>query len=53
MLREAGKTGATRLESYLRQNGRTIPRTTVRYAIERFSTTKRLALLAATRINGL
>jgi 3-methyladenine DNA glycosylase AlkD len=52
MLREAGKTDATRLEIYLRQNGPTIPRTTVRSAIERFSTTKRLALLAATSMKG-
>ena len=49
MLREAGKADATRLERYLREHGRTTPRTTVRYAIERFPPTKRKALLAATR----
>src|SRR5207245_1849574 len=35
-LREAGKTDMMRLERYLRANGPSIPRTTVRYAIERF-----------------
>ena len=49
MLREAGKTDPARLERYLRSNGRSIPRTTLRYAIERFSQTKRRSLLKATR----
>ena len=35
-LREAGKRDADRLERYLRAQGPAIPRTTVRYAIERF-----------------
>jgi 3-methyladenine DNA glycosylase AlkD len=35
-LREAGKSDMDRLERYLRENGARIPRTTVRYAIERF-----------------
>jgi 3-methyladenine DNA glycosylase AlkD len=48
-LREAGKTDMPRLERYLRANGAAIPRTTVRYAIERFADSKRNALLAATR----
>jgi len=48
MLREAGKIDPKRLERYLRQNGPSIPRTTVRYAIERFSERKRKALLVAT-----
>jgi len=48
-LREAGKTDPARLERYLRALGPEIPRTTVRYAIERFSTATRKALLAATR----
>jgi 3-methyladenine DNA glycosylase AlkD len=48
-LREAGKTDLPRLERYLRANGAAIPRTTLRYAIERFPETKRRALLAATR----
>jgi 3-methyladenine DNA glycosylase AlkD len=48
MLREAGKIDATRLERYLLANGPSIPRTTVRYAIERFSQRKRRTLLKAT-----
>jgi len=49
LLREAGKADLARLERYLRDNGPNIPRTTVRYAIERFSEPKRRRLLAATR----
>ena len=49
MLREAGKTDPIRLERYLRAHGAIIPRTTVRYAIERFPPSKRRQLLAATR----
>jgi 3-methyladenine DNA glycosylase AlkD len=49
MLREAGKQDPPRLERYLRANGRSIPRTTIRYAIERFPDEKRRALLASTR----
>jgi 3-methyladenine DNA glycosylase AlkD len=49
MLREAGKADPARLDRYLRQHGPAIPRTTVRYAIERFSRMQRLALLRATR----
>ena len=45
MLREAGKTDMPRLERYLRANGPAIPRTTLRYAIERFPEPKRRALL--------
>ena len=37
------------LERYLRANGASIPRTTLRYAIERFPEEQRRALLAATR----
>jgi 3-methyladenine DNA glycosylase AlkD len=48
MLREAGKADLTRLEKYLRANGPRIPRTTVRYAIERFDEKKRRDLLRAT-----
>jgi 3-methyladenine DNA glycosylase AlkD len=48
-LREAGKTDMARLERYLRAAGPSIPRTTLRYAIERFPESKRRALLAATR----
>ena len=50
-LREAGKTDMSRLERYLRANGPSIPRTTVRYAIERFAPDARAALLKETR-NG-
>ena len=48
-LREAGKTDPARLERYLRANGASIPRTTLRYAIERFPEAKRRSLLVATR----
>jgi 3-methyladenine DNA glycosylase AlkD len=48
-LREAGKADATRLERHLRSNGPSIPRTTVRYAIERFDERTRRALMEATR----
>lgn len=51
-LREAGKVDPRRLERYLRANGNRIPRTTIRYAIERFPTARRAALLAATRADG-
>jgi 3-methyladenine DNA glycosylase AlkD len=49
MLREAGKSDPGRLERYLLKEGPAIPRTTVRYAIERFSPAKRRTLLAATK----
>jgi 3-methyladenine DNA glycosylase AlkD len=50
MLREAGKTDPARLERYLRANGPSIPRTTLRYAIERFPLDQRRDLLATTRV---
>jgi len=49
MLREAGKSDPARLERYLRRNGPAIPRTTVRYAIERFDNRARRRILDATR----
>lgn len=49
LLREAGKADEVRLERYLRANGPNIPRTTLRYAIERFPPRRRRALLEATR----
>jgi 3-methyladenine DNA glycosylase AlkD len=49
MLREAGKTDSRRLEHYLRANGPRIPRTTLRYAIERFPASKRQVLLRVTK----
>jgi 3-methyladenine DNA glycosylase AlkD len=48
-LREAGKADPARLERYLRANGPRIPRTTLRYAIERFPPRKRAQLLRETR----
>jgi 3-methyladenine DNA glycosylase AlkD len=49
MLREAGKQEFARLEHYLRTNGTAMPRTTLRYALERFPTAKRHALLTNSR----
>lgn len=49
MLRETGKADPMRLERYLREHGASTPRTTVRYAIERFDRRKRHELLVATR----
>jgi 3-methyladenine DNA glycosylase AlkD len=49
MLREAGKQDPVRLERYLRAEAAAIPRTTLRYAIERFPAAKRRALLSSTR----
>jgi 3-methyladenine DNA glycosylase AlkD len=49
MLREAGKQDERRLERYLRAHGRAVPRTTLRYAIERFPPSRRRALLRDTR----
>jgi 3-methyladenine DNA glycosylase AlkD len=50
LLREAGKTDMRRLERYLLAHGPRIPRTTVRYAIERFAENERQRLLAATKV---
>ena len=49
LLREAGKTDEKRLERFLLRHGKAIPRTTVRYAIERFPERKRKQLLFNTR----
>jgi 3-methyladenine DNA glycosylase AlkD len=49
LLREAGKADMARLEKFLRRHGPAIPRTTLRYAIERFPESKRKALLLSTR----
>ena len=48
-LREAGKTDMPRLERYLRANGADIPRTPLRYAIERFPAARRKAILIGTK----
>lgn len=49
LLREAGKTDMPRLERFLVQHGPELPRTTVRYAIERFPGARRRVLLVETR----
>jgi 3-methyladenine DNA glycosylase AlkD len=49
LLREAGKADAARLEKFLRRFGPSIPRTTLRYAVERFPEAKRKSLLLTTR----
>ena len=49
LLREAGKADSRRLERFLFEHGPAIPRTTVRYAIERFDEKTRKRLLVETR----
>lgn len=49
LLREAGKTDMARLEKFLLKNGRDIPRTTLRYAIERYPEAKRIRILKVTK----
>ena len=49
LLREAGKADAARLERFLLEHGPAIPRTTLRYAIERFPPARRKALLLETK----
>jgi 3-methyladenine DNA glycosylase AlkD len=49
VLREAGKRDMPRLEKFLLKHGPAIPRTTLRYAIERFPEARRQELLLATR----
>jgi len=49
MLREAGKTDTGRLKRYLLAKGSHVPRTTLRYAIERFPAATRRSILARTR----
>jgi 3-methyladenine DNA glycosylase AlkD len=46
MLREAGKRDLGFLKAFLRQNATTMPRTALRYAIEKFSENERKAYLA-------
>ena len=49
LLREAGKSDSRRLRNFLLKHGPQIPRTTLRYAIERFPEKERKHLLASTR----
>jgi 3-methyladenine DNA glycosylase AlkD len=49
LLRECGKADTDRLEQYLLKHRPAIPRTTLRYAIERFPQTKRRKILEDTR----
>lgn len=49
LLRECGKTDAARLEAFLIARGRRVPRTALRYAIERFPPARRKRILEETR----
>jgi 3-methyladenine DNA glycosylase AlkD len=49
ILRESGKTDIERLEKFLLHHGESIPRTTLRYAIERFPEKRRKEILEKTR----
>ena len=49
LLREAGKTDMPRLKKFLLRHGPTIPRTALRYAIERFPAAEKAGLMRATR----
>lgn len=49
LLRESGKTDRERLERFLLKHGKNIPRTTLRYAIERFPEKRRKELLESTK----
>lgn len=52
LLREAGKADAAALEAFLEKHGPRIPRTTLRYAIERFPEDRRRRFLVRTRPAG-
>jgi len=49
LLREAGKSDPKRLRRFLLQHGPSIPRTALRYSIERLSPADRAQLLRETR----
>jgi 3-methyladenine DNA glycosylase AlkD len=48
MLREVGKKHQPTLEVFLRRHGKVMPRTSLRYAIERFPKELRVAYLTGT-----
>jgi 3-methyladenine DNA glycosylase AlkD len=49
MLREAGKKDQKLLRHFIKRNGKHMPRTMLRYAIEKFSTSERQQILTATK----
>jgi len=49
LMREAGKTDSRRLEAFILRHGPRIPRTALRYSIERFPEGRRREILRATR----
>jgi 3-methyladenine DNA glycosylase AlkD len=49
LLRECGKTDERKLEAFLLQKGPGVPRTALRYAIERFPPARRRRILEETR----
>jgi 3-methyladenine DNA glycosylase AlkD len=53
VMREAGKRDMPRLERFLLKHGPAIPRTTLRYAIERFPEARRRKLLLKTRAKNI
>ncbi len=53
VLREAGKRDMARLERFLLKHGPAIPRTTLRYAIERFPEARRRELLLKTKAKNI
>ena len=52
LLRECGRTNPRRLATYLMAHGPRVPRTTLRYAIERFPKAQRDELMERTRPAG-
>ena len=50
MLREAGKKDIKRLEDFIFKHGKNMPRTMLRYAIEKFPEKQRKEILAKTKV---